>query len=63
MAAQGGKTKYPALMVHGGGFRDLRRPLYWGRIASGLGLFRAAKKRRIATTLLFGYKSSLFFYL
>ncbi len=38
MAAQGGKTKYPVLMVHGVGFRDLRRPLYWGRIPSGLSL-------------------------
>ena len=36
MAAQGGKTKYPVLMVHGVGFRDLRRPLYWGRIPSAL---------------------------
>lgn len=26
------KTKYPILLVHGAGFRDLRWPLYWGRI-------------------------------
>ncbi|MCR4606699.1 MAG: triacylglycerol lipase [Oscillospiraceae bacterium] len=25
-------TKYPVLMIHGVGFRDLRWPLYWGRI-------------------------------
>lgn len=36
MAAQGGKTKYPLLMVHGVGFRDLRWPLYWGRIPNAL---------------------------
>ena len=26
------KTKYPILLVHGAGFRDLKWPLYWGRI-------------------------------
>ena len=26
------KTKYPILMLHGVGFRDLKWPLYWGRI-------------------------------
>lgn len=26
------KTKYPLLLVHGAGFRDLRIPVYWGRI-------------------------------
>jgi triacylglycerol lipase len=26
------RTKYPILMVHGVGFRDLKWPLYWGRI-------------------------------
>lgn len=25
-------TRYPVLMIHGAGFRDLRRPVYWGRI-------------------------------
>ena len=32
----GGKTKYPILMIHGVGFRDLRWPLYWGRIPGAL---------------------------
>ena len=26
------KTKYPLLLVHGAGFRDLKIPVYWGRI-------------------------------
>ncbi len=26
------KTKYPLLLVHGTGFRDLKVPVYWGRI-------------------------------
>lgn len=26
------KTKYPIMLVHGAGFRDLKLPLYWGRI-------------------------------
>ena len=26
------KTKYPILLIHGAGFRDLRIPVYWGRI-------------------------------
>ena len=30
------KTKYPILMLHGVGFRDLKWPLYWGRIPSVL---------------------------
>lgn len=25
-------TRYPVLLIHGAGFRDLRRPVYWGRI-------------------------------
>lgn len=30
------KTKYPVVLVHGTGFRDLKRPLYWGRIPKAL---------------------------
>jgi len=30
------QTKYPILLVHGVGFRDLSRPLYWGRIPYAL---------------------------
>ena len=30
------KTKYPILLVHGAGFRDLKWPLYWGRIPKTL---------------------------
>ena len=26
------KTRYPLLLVHGAGFRDLKIPVYWGRI-------------------------------
>lgn len=26
------KTKYPVMLVHGTGFRDMKLPLYWGRI-------------------------------
>lgn len=26
------KTKYPLLLLHGAGFRDLKLPVYWGRI-------------------------------
>ncbi len=26
------QTKYPVLLIHGAGFRDLRWPVYWGRI-------------------------------
>ena len=26
------KTAYPIILVHGAGFRDLRIPVYWGRI-------------------------------
>lgn len=29
-------TKYPVLMLHGVGFRDLKWPLYWGRIPAAL---------------------------
>ena len=29
-------TKYPILMLHGVGFRDLKWPLYWGRIPAAL---------------------------
>lgn len=28
--------RYPVLLVHGAGFRDLKRPLYWGRIPKAL---------------------------
>ncbi len=31
-----GGTKYPILLLHGVGFRDLKWPLYWGRIPSAL---------------------------
>jgi triacylglycerol lipase len=30
------KTKYPIMLVHGTGFRDLKLPLYWGRIPKAL---------------------------
>lgn len=30
------KTKYPILLLHGAGFRDLKMPLYWGRIPRAL---------------------------
>lgn len=30
------KTKYPILLLHGVGFRDLKWPLYWGRIPNAL---------------------------
>ncbi|HHT17266.1 MAG TPA: alpha/beta fold hydrolase [Papillibacter sp.] len=30
------KTKYPILLVHGAGFRDFKRPIYWGRIPDAL---------------------------
>lgn len=30
------KTRYPIVLVHGTGFRDLRRPVYWGRIPKAL---------------------------
>lgn len=29
-------TKYPILLLHGAGFRDLKWPLYWGRIPAAL---------------------------
>ncbi len=30
------KTKYPLLLLHGAGFRDLKKPVYWGRIPGAL---------------------------
>ena len=30
------QTKYPILFIHGAGFRDLKWPVYWGRIPSTL---------------------------
>ena len=30
------KTKYPIVLIHGAGFRDLKWPVYWGRIPSVL---------------------------
>ncbi len=30
------KTKYPILLLHGAGFRDLKWPVYWGRIPKAL---------------------------
>ena len=30
------KTKYPLLLIHGAGFRDLKIPVYWGRIPNVL---------------------------
>ena len=36
MPTRCGKTKYPILMIHGVGFRDLKWPLYWGRIPHAL---------------------------
>ena len=30
------KTQYPLLLVHGAGFRDLKIPVYWGRIPNVL---------------------------
>ena len=30
------KTRYPILLVHGAGFRDLKVPVYWGRIPNVL---------------------------
>ncbi|MGE4484955.1 MAG: esterase/lipase family protein [Oscillospiraceae bacterium] len=30
------KTKYPIVLVHGVGFRDLKWPVYWGRIPKAL---------------------------
>ena len=26
------QTKYPIVLIHGAGFRDLKWPVYWGRI-------------------------------
>lgn len=40
METYGTKPKFPILLLHGAGFRDLRWPLYWGRIPtvlSGMG--------------------------
>ncbi|MBQ3330841.1 MAG: hypothetical protein IJG87_06650 [Ruminococcus sp.] len=36
MENKGCGTKYPVLMIHGVGFRDLKWPLYWGRIPAVL---------------------------
>lgn len=30
------KTKYPIVLIHGAGFRDLKWPVYWGRIPFAL---------------------------
>ena len=30
------KTKYPIVLIHGAGFRDLKWPVYWGRIPGAL---------------------------
>ena len=30
------RTKYPLVFIHGAGFRDLKWPVYWGRIPSAL---------------------------
>ena len=30
------RTKYPIVLIHGAGFRDLKWPLYWGRIPKAL---------------------------
>ena len=30
------KTKYPVVLIHGAGFRDLKWPVYWGRIPAAL---------------------------
>jgi len=35
-ASESCKTKYPIMLVHGTGFRDLAHPLYWGRIPKAL---------------------------
>ena len=29
-------TKYPLVLIHGAGFRDLKWPVYWGRIPGEL---------------------------
>ena len=30
------RTKYPIVLIHGAGFRDLKWPVYWGRIPGAL---------------------------
>ena len=30
------KTRYPLVLIHGAGFRDLKWPVYWGRIPAAL---------------------------
>ncbi len=30
------RTRYPVVLVHGAGFRDLKWPVYWGRIPNAL---------------------------
>ena len=32
MADDSCKTRYPIVLIHGAGFRDLKWPVYWGRI-------------------------------
>lgn len=36
MENKNGGTRYPILLIHGVGFRDLKWPLYWGRIPNAL---------------------------
>ena len=30
------RTRYPVVLIHGAGFRDLKWPVYWGRIPAAL---------------------------
>ena len=30
------RTRYPIVLIHGAGFRDLKWPVYWGRIPAEL---------------------------
>ena len=36
MADDSCKTRYPIVLIHGAGFRDLKWPVYWGRIPKAL---------------------------
>lgn len=36
MAETDCRTKYPIVLIHGAGFRDLKWPVYWGRIPRAL---------------------------
>ncbi len=36
MSDESCKTKYPLVLIHGAGFRDLKWPVYWGRIPGAL---------------------------